>query len=68
MKIREARRKAMQTAADWALGADFDQFWGDALADEAYANDELGEVLRRAQREVAARIRRLARPTSENSR
>lgn len=63
MKIREARKLAIKTAAEWAARADWDQFWGDELADAAFGDDKLASVLAQAQREIADRIKRLAGPT-----
>lgn len=59
MKINEAKQKAIEIAADWCFGADWDQFWGEELSEEAWQDDKLAAVLCRAQREIAARIRRL---------
>lgn len=61
MGIAEARAFAIKNAADWVAGADWDQFWGQELADAAFSNSELATVLTKAQREVAARIRRITR-------
>lgn len=60
MNIREARNLAIKTAAEWVAGADWDQFWGDELADAAFLNERLATVLTQAQREIADRIKRLA--------
>lgn len=65
MKIREAKRLAIQNAADWIMGADFDQFWGEDLADQAWDDDALSEILSRAQREISDRVRKLGKAALE---
>lgn len=67
MNIREARKLAIKNAAEWVGQADWDQFWGDELADAAFGNDRLAAVMAQAQREIAARIQRLAGSASGDS-
>lgn len=61
LSLTEARKRAIQTAADWAAGADFDQFWGEELAAAAFGNSQLSAILAQAQREITQRIRRIGR-------
>jgi hypothetical protein len=61
VSITDARVKAIKTAADWVEGADWDQFWGEELANDAFCNDQLAAILTQAKREVAAAIRRIRR-------
>lgn len=59
MQIREARKVAIKTAADWVAGSDWDQFWGEELTNACWADDKLAAVLTQAKREIAERIRKL---------
>lgn len=59
LKIREARRKALEYALDIIAHGDFDQIWGDEIAEDAWKSAAYSKRLDDARRYAADRIRSL---------
>lgn len=59
LKIREARRLALEYAIDTLVGGDFDQIWGDDIANEAWNSTAYSKRLDDARKYAADRIRSL---------